>query len=351
MMQKTQMKAYQLLDWQTEPKLVDVDVPRPGRGEVLIKVAGNGLCHSDISMQQMPKEMVESIGWQVPFTLGHEIGGWIEALGEGITGFEKGDPVVLVSSYFCGICEYCQRGQTNNCENAAAGRGYGIDGGLAEFVLVDAPQQIIKLENLDPAAAGPLTDAGSTSYHAVKRVLPKLIPGSTAVVIGAGGLGAFAIQFIRQLSPANIIAVDMNEERLNVAREYGAHSTIVGVNESTLENIMEITNNRGAEAVLDFAGFDSTIETGLAAVRKGGSFGLIGAGMGTSAKPWYGSLPLDGEVFNFQGGSINDTKEVIKLAESGLIRNDVEFFPLDDIEKAYEKMEKGELKGRAVVRP
>lgn len=348
---QNKMKAYRLLDWQTKPKIVETEIPEPERGEVLIKVAGNGLCHSDISMQQMPKEMVEPIGWKVPFTLGHEIGGWIEELGEGVTGFKAGDPVVLVSSYFCGNCEYCLKGQTNNCENAAAGRGYGMNGGLAEYVLVDKPQQIIKLDKLDPATAGPLTDAGSTSYHAVKRILPKLIPGSTAIVIGAGGLGGFAIQFIRELSPAKIIAIDTNKSRLKVARDYGAHQTLIGVNESTLGEIMELTDGRGAEVVLDFAGFDATIETALAAVRKSGSFGLIGAGMGTSKKPWYGSLPLDGEVFNFQGGSINDTKEVIKLAEAGLIRNEVELFPLKDVEKAYEKMEQGSLRGRAVVKP
>lgn len=302
-------------------------------------------------MQSMPKEAVESIGWKVPFTLGHEIGGWIEEVGNGIKGFKKGEPVVLISSYFCGTCEFCLKGQTNNCDNAAVGRSYGMNGGLAEYVLVDAPRQIIKLTKLDPAMAGPLTDAGSTAYHAVKRILHKLIPGSTAVVIGAGGLGSFAIQFLKVLSSSRIIAVDMNEKRLEIAYEFGAHDTVVGVNESTLDAIMELTDGRGAEAVLDFAGFDATIETGLASVRKGGSFGLIGAGMGTSTKPWYGSLPLDGEVFNFQGGSINDTKEVIKLAEAGLIQNKVEFFSLEDVEKAYERMESGKLRGRAVVRP
>lgn len=348
---KTKMKAYRVLDWQTKPKVVETDIPKPGRGEVLIKVAGNGLCHSDISMQQMPKEMVEPIGWKVPFTLGHEIGGWIEEMGEGVTGFENGDSVVLVSAYFCGHCDYCLRGQTNNCDNSAVGRGYGMDGGLAEYVLVENPQQIIKLNKLDPTAAGPLTDAGSTAYHAVKRVLPKLIPGSTAIVIGAGGLGSFAIQFLKVLTAARIIAIDMNEARLEIARNYGAHDAVVGVNDSTLDEIMKLTENRGAEVVLDFAGFDSTIETGLASVKKTGSYGLIGAGMGTSDKPWYGSLPLDGEVFNFQGGSINDTKEVIHLVEAGLVQNEVEFFPFEDIDKAYEKMEKGELKGRAVITP
>lgn len=347
---KNKMKAYRLLDWETKANIVEIDIPKTGNGEVLVKVAGNGLCHSDISMSQMPKEMGEQIGWKVPFTFGHEIGGWIEEIGLGVTGFKKGDPVVLTSSNFCGSCEYCLIGQTNNCEHASAGRGYGRDGGLAEYVLVENPNQIIKLDKLDPTTSGALTDAGATSYHAVKSVLPKLVPGSTAIVIGAGGLGSFAIQFIRVLSPARIIAIDMNENKLEIAREYGAHDTLVGVNESTLSEILKLTNNRGAEVVLDFAGFDSTIETGLAAVRKSGAFGLIGAGRGSLNKPWYGSFPFDGQVFNFQGGSLNDTKEVIKLAEAGLIRNEVEYFSLEDIDKAYEKMEKGELKGRAVVK-
>lgn len=345
------MKAYRMVEWGQDPQFVELEVPQPKRGEILVKVAGNGLCHSDIGMRTMSKEIGEAIGWQMPFTLGHEIGGYIEEVGEGVRGFEKGEAVALSSSAFCGECEYCMKGLTNNCDHGLAGRGYGRDGGLADYVLVTNTKHIIKLHSLDPIKAGPLTDAGATSYHAVKRVLPKLVPGSSVIVIGAGGLGSYAIQFISAMSSANIIAVDMNENRLKVAKELGADFAVQGVNESTLSEVMDLTNGRGVEAVLDFAGFDSTIEFALKVVRKCGSYGLVGAGHGTNKQPWYGSFPLDAEVFNFQGGSYTDAKEVIALAESGLIKVEVDLFPFEDIEKAYEQMEKGQLKGRAVIQP
>ena len=345
------MKAYRLLDWQQKPQVVEVDIPIPQKGEVLVKVAGNGLCHSDISMGAMPKEVGEQINWQVPFTLGHEIGGYVEQIGEGVVGFEIGDPVVATSSEFCGECEFCVKGLTNNCDYGFTGRGYGRDGGLADYVLIKNPKHLIKLQGLDPKIAGPLTDAGATSYHGVKRILPKLVPGSTVLIIGAGGLGSYAIQFIKALSASKIIAVDMNEKRLQVAAQFGAHHTVVGVNDSTYDEVMKLTHNRGVEAVLDFAGFDSTIDFSLKVIRKCGAYGLIGAGYGKGSNPWYGSFPLDAEVFNYQGGSYSDAKEVIALAESGEIKVEVDLFPFDQIELAYEKMEKGELKGRAVITP
>lgn len=343
------MKAYRILQWGHKPEWVEVDIPIPTKDEVLVKVAGNGLCHSDIGMQHMPAEIGQMLGWSMPFTLGHEVGGYIESFGENVSGFTKGDAVVLVSTSFCGQCDYCLKGETNNCDYSATGRGYGQDGGLAEYVLVKNPKQLIKLHNLDPVIAGPLTDAGGTSYHAVKRVLPRLVPGSTLAVIGAGGLGSYAIQFLKVLTSARVIAIDPSLKRLEIAKQLGADEVIVGVDEETEARVKEVTNDRGVEVVLDFAGFDSTIETGLRIVRKSGSYGLIGAGQGKLMNPWYGSFPLDAEIFNFQGSSYLDIKEVIALAEQGKIKLDVDRYNPDEIEKAYDDMENGKLKGRAVV--
>jgi propanol-preferring alcohol dehydrogenase len=348
-MSKT-MQAYRILDWTRPPEMVEVDIPQPGPGEVLIKVAGNGLCHSDIGMMQFPKEMGDMLGWKVPFTLGHEVGGWVERCGAGVQGLAQGEAVVLISVHSDGTCSYCQRGLDNACIAGAAGRGYGRDGGLAHYVVAQA-RELVKLNTLDPVTAGPLTDAGSTSYHAVKRVLPKLVPGSTAIVIGAGGLGSFAVQFLHALSAARIIVVDANEQRLQFARELGAHETVVGVNEHTSEKLRDLTKGEGAMAVLDFVGIDATIGAGLSAVRRTGSFALIGAGMGKADQPWFHVLPRDGEVFCFQGGSSSDTREVIALAEAGLIRNETEIFPFSKVGEAYEKLDKGLLRGRAVVTP
>lgn len=345
------MPAYRLLDWQQPPRLVEVDVPRPGPGEVLVKVAGNGLCHSDIGMQHMAEAVGRMFGWRMPFTLGHEVGGWIEELGSGVAGLSPGDPVALAAAHSCGTCSYCIRGQDSACPRGAAGRGYGRDGGLASYVVARAPRDVIRLGALDPIVAAPLTDAGATSYHGVKRVLPKLVPGSTAVVIGAGGLGSFAVQLLRVLSPARVIAIDPNPARLDFARELGAHRVLAGVDASTAAALRELTDGEGAEAVLDFVGIDETIAAGLASVRRAGAFALVGAGGGSFAQPWYYGLPREAEVFCFQGSTIAEAHEVIALAESGLIRSEIDLFPLGRVAEAYDKLERGELRGRAVVTP
>lgn len=350
------MRAYRIVRWAEPPELAEVPVPEPGPGEVLVAVAGTGLCHSDIGMAHMPAEVGESLGWRVPFTLGHEVGGWIAALGPGVAGsgadgLAEGDPVALVSPASCGRCALCVRGQDSACPRGRAGRGYGRDGGLAEFVLARAPREVMRLRTLDPVVAGPLTDAGATAYHAVRRVLPRLVPGSTAVVIGVGGLGAFAVQLLRALTPARVVAVDNNPVRLDVARDLGADEVIAGVDDATGEALRTMTSGEGSQAVLDLVGVDATIETGLAAVRPYGAFALVGAGGGTFRRRWFGGLPRDAEIFTFQGSGIADAHEVVALADAGRIRSDVELFPFDRVADAYAALDAGDLRGRAVVTP
>jgi propanol-preferring alcohol dehydrogenase len=345
------MRAYRLLDWQQPPRLVEVPVPAPGPGQVLVRVAGNGLCHSDSAMVRMPGEVGRAIGWEVPFTLGHETAGWVEQVGEGVTEVGPGEPVALTSPSSCGRCDLCRAGSDSACRSGDRGRGYGRDGGLAEFVLADGVRDLLPLGALDPVRAGPLTDAGATAHHAVARVLPRLAEGSTAVVIGAGGLGAFAVQFLRALTPAQVIAVDPNPARRAYAEELGAHLVVPGVDGDTTEALLAATGGEGAQAVLDFVGSDDTIASGLAAVRRAGTFGLVGAANGTYGGSWMGGLPRDGEVFTFQGSNIADARAAISLAATGRIRSDVDRFLLDDVEDAYAALEDGRLRGRAVVSP
>ncbi|WP_329519974.1 NAD(P)-dependent alcohol dehydrogenase [Spirillospora sp. NBC_01491] len=351
------MRAFRIEEWQRPPRLVEVPDPEPGPGQILVEVAGCGLCHSDFTMMGMPAEVGGALGWHAPFTLGHETAGRIAAIGTGTgtgTGappLALGDAVALVSPASCGTCWYCVRGQDGSCPNGLAGRGYGRDGGLAEYVLVDGARDLVPLRTLDPRTAGPLTDAGATAYHAVRRVLPRVLPDGVAVVIGAGGLGAFAVQFLRALTAARVIAVDPVPTRLEFARELGADEALEGAGDTTAAEIRELTGGRGADAVLDFAGADATIRAGLAAVRPGGAYGLVGASGGTFDRPWFGGLPRDGEVFTFQGSTIADVQEVVALAERGVVRNEVELFPLDRVQDAYARLDKGELRGRAVVVP
>ena len=344
------MRAYRLIEWQSPPELTTAPIPSPGPGEVLVEVAGNGLCHSDVGMAQAPGELMELLGWRVPFTLGHEVGGRVAALGTGATGFAEGDAVAVVSPHSCGACDWCGRGLENLCDDSIVGRGYGIDGGLAKYVLVSSTRELVPLRTLDPVIAGPLTDAGATSIHAVKRVAPRVRADGSVVVLGAGGLGAFAVQFLRAMTDARIIAVDVSPDRRAYALEMGADDVVDGVGESTVAELLELTSG-GADAVLDFVGIDATIGAGLRSTRRTGSFGLIGAGQGRATAPLYDALPKDGEAFTFQASTISDVLDAVELAEAGRIRVDVDLFPLDQVAEAYERMERGELRGRAVVVP
>ena len=201
------MQAFQLVAPQQPPELRVVPVPEPGPGQVLVKVGGAGACHSDLHLMEAPAERLG----RVPFTLGHENAGWVEKLGPGATGFAPGDPVLVYGPWGCGTCANCRLGMENYCE-ATGGLGGGLagnDGGMAPYLLVPATRFLIPLGSLDPREAAPLTDAALTSYHAVKRSLHLLGPGSTAVVIGAGGLGQMAIQILRALSSSTtVVAVD-----------------------------------------------------------------------------------------------------------------------------------------------
>ena len=345
------IRAYRVLDWGRAPELVEVAVPEPGPGEVLVRVAGNGLCHSDSLMSQLPRELGELLDWRVPFTLGHEVGGWVAALGEGADGLTVGDAVALVSPSSCGTCRDCRRGLESICAESNVGRGFGRDGGLATFVVVSSVRDVIPIGDLDPVLAGPLTDAGATSLHAVKRCLPRMTTGSTAVVIGAGGLGSFAIQFFRALSDARLVAVDTSPVRRAVAARLGAHEVIDGVADDTVALVRELTGGAGADAVVDFVGVDATLAAGLAMTRQAGAFALVGAGGAALPAPWFGTIPREADVFTFQGSDVSDVRDALSLATSGQVTSHVDRFDLDDVGRAYELLDHGELEGRAVVVP
>src|SRR4051794_39345437 len=220
---EVRMKALQLTAWKHDPELREVPDPDPGPGEVVVRIGGAGACHSDLHlMHDFPEGAVP---WNPPFTLGHENAGWVDAIGPGVGHLEVGQPVAVYGPWGCGRCHRCRQGMENYCEQqraiGAAGGGLGLDGGMAPRMLVPSDRLLVPLGDLDPAEAAPLTDAGLTPYHAIKRSLPLLIPDSTAVTVGAGGLGHMAIQFLKALSPATVIAVDQRKEALRLAAEIG----------------------------------------------------------------------------------------------------------------------------------
>ena len=253
------MQAYQLVEWQQAPELRDVDVPEPGPGEVLIKVGGAGACHSDLHVMEWP---AGTLPYELPFTLGHENAGWIEAVGPGVTGWDLGAGVAVYGPWGCGRCRACRSTLETLCERraeiGAAGGGLGRDGGMAEYMLVPDTRLLVPLGDLDPRDAAPLSDAALTPYHALKLALAKLVPGTSVLVIGVGGLGHMAVQLVRAISPADVIAVDVDRGKLELAREVGATAT-VEAGEDAAEAVRELTGGRGVTVVLDCVGTDATL--------------------------------------------------------------------------------------------
>ncbi|MEZ5321951.1 MAG: alcohol dehydrogenase catalytic domain-containing protein [Microthrixaceae bacterium] len=390
------MKAYRLLEWGRPPELVEVDTPAPGPGEVLVAVAGNGLCHSDLTMMAMPAEVGDALGWRVPFTLGHEVAGHVVSFGGPGTGdphdaeavgsvtgetVALGDAVALMSTNSCGRCRACRAGRDSLCAESLVGRGYGWDGGLAEFVVAPL-RDCVPLGDLDPATAGVLTDAAATAYHGVERVLARLdslaVPrgSATVVVVGAGGVGGFCVQELVALGVGRVVAVEIDPLRRAGAVELGASIAIASADRSGRDELrallregvgyapgasrVEPSGHVGpgssvgsdrADAVLDVVGTDDTIRFGLAVLAPGGSFGLVGDGGGSLAAPWFSGLPREAEVFTFQGSRRRHVAEVVQLARQGRLSVRAEQFGLDDVDRAYELLRRSALAGRAVVTP
>ncbi|HEU5085298.1 MAG TPA: NAD(P)-dependent alcohol dehydrogenase [Acidimicrobiales bacterium] len=345
------MKALRLLEWKHAGELVDVDVPEPGPGEVLIRIGGAGACHSDLHLMHDFEAGV--LPWGPPFTLGHENAGWVEALGAGVTGLEVGEAVAVYGPWGCGRCRRCQLGMENYCERpdrtGGLVGGLGADGGMAPYMVVPGARHVLPIGDLEPAAAAPLTDAGLTPYHAVKRGLPLLVPGSTAVVIGAGGLGHMAVQMLRALSPATVIAVDTRPEALKLAESVGAHAGVVA-DDDAAATITELTKGRGADVVLDVVGADQTLALGAAVARQLGQLTIVGIAGGTLPISFF-SIAYEVSVATTYWGTLPELHEVLALAQAGVITPHVSTFSLDEAPHVYERLASGDIEGRAVIVP
>lgn len=344
------MKAYQLTAWQSAPELREVPVPEPGPGQVLIKVGGAGACHSDLHLMEWPPG---TMGFEPPFTLGHENAGWVESLGAGVEGLEVGEAVAVYGPWGCGRCRACRLSAENYCEHQAEigafGGGLGRDGGMAEYMLVPHSRLLLPLGDLDPREAAPLSDAALTPYHAIKRSLGLLVPGSTAVVIGVGGLGHMGVQLLRALSPARIVAVDTSPEKLALAGEVGAdHAVAAGP--GAAGEIGLITGGRGAELVVDMVGSDDSIALAAAAARFESHLTIVGLA-GGKFEFAFGAVPFEAQLTIPYWGTAVELGEVLDLARAGKIRAHVERFGLEQAGDAYQRMREGSLAGRAVICP
>ncbi len=341
------MKAVQLVRWQAEPELREVEAPEASPGGVVVEVEGAGLCHSDLHLTDWPEG---TLPWDLPFTLGHETAGTVAAVGEGVTAVAEGDRVLVYGPWGCGVCWQCARGAENLCQNRRMGGcGLGYDGGLAAYVAVPSPRLLVPIGDLDPVQAAPLTDAGLTSYHAIKRELPRLLAGSSVVVIGVGGLGHVAVQLLRELSPARVVAVDPRASARRLAEDAGA---AVALDSAGLEpsDLRAETGPAGAALVLDFVGSDETLLLAASVVAAGGHVAMVGLGGGTFPTAG-GVLPLEWSLGKPSWGTLPELHEVVELARAGVLEVEVERVRLEETIDAYRRLRSGDVVGRAVVVP
>ena len=341
------MKAARLHAYREPLKIDEVDEPKlTGPLDVIVRIGAAGLCRTDLHIQE--GQWAEIQNPTLPYIPGHENAGWVHEIGSGVSNVEVGDTVIVHPLITCGQCRACRAGNDMHCENGEF-PGLGRDGGFAEFLQTSA-RSVVKLDpSLEPASIAALADAGLTAIHAVKRALPLLGPGTRAVVIGAGGLGHIGIQCLRALTSAEVIVTDPNEDALALAREVGAHHT-VKVDGSHVQAVQEITDGVGAEAIIDFVGEKGAVGDGIAMLRNGGSFFVIGYGENIDIP----TIDVISREISFVGnlvGSYIDLQDLMTLTAQGLVTLHTQTYPLEAINDAMADLDGGRLHGRGILIP
>ncbi len=342
------MKAVRIFG-KGDVRVVDVPRPVPKPGEVLIKVGAAGVCHSDLHVMDSAPPRLE-----VPFTLGHENAGWVEECGEGVTGFQRGDAVLVYGPWGCGRCIACQQSQENYCvhqhESAVLGGGLGRDGGMAEYMIVPASRLLIPLGDLPPAEAAPVTDAALTPWHAIQRSAERLKPGNTVLVLGIGGLGHMAIQMLKNTTGVSVIAGDVSGSKLALARQLGADYLVNTLDADVTGQIFAITGIAQCSLVLDFVGSGATMKLASSVIGINGDITVVGLGGGHldfSAK----QIPFGARVSMPYWGSRVELMAVLDLLRRRLIEIRTETFPLTSACEVYQLLREGKINGRAVLIP
>jgi NAD+-dependent secondary alcohol dehydrogenase Adh1 len=339
------MKAALLREYETPLELVDRPVPEPARpDEVCVKVEGAGVCATDLHAID---GLMEPAGMALPRVLGHENAGRVEAVGALVSTVSVGDPVLLYPAYSCGLCVPCRRGDDIHCERHEF-PGLTKDGGFTEYLVV-AERSLIKLPaGVEPAEVAPHADAGITAYHAVKKLAHLAQPGTTAALIGVGGVGHIALQLLRELGSSAVIAIDANEERRHLAEELGADAVLPGG--GMVDAVRELTGGRGADLVFDFVGTDETHADGMAMLARAGTYSIVGYG-GTLSVPSAAMVGTEQAAIANLVGSWADLWELMQLHARGRLTLRTETHPLEAVNEVLARLREGAVTGRAVLLP
>jgi alcohol dehydrogenase, propanol-preferring len=327
----------------------DVPKPMPGYGEVVVRIAGAGVCHSDV--HYFEGTLPEGVPY-FPFILGHENAGYVEAVGPGVTAVKEGEAVVVYPSPGDGICSYCLGGNEQYCADHSWQCGVMCNGGYAEYMLVHSQRHLVKLNTLDPTLAATLTDAGFTGYGALQKALPFIDHETPVLVIGVGGLGSYAVKYLDLLTGSPIIAVDIDASKRSKAREYGATHVLDGDDPDLDECILALTDGRGVCASFDFVGTDDTLETIIRTTRPGGKACQIGLAGGTARINTVATMKFGLTFETHLGGNIKQLREVVALFEAGRMTPiPTELMALEDANEALQLVASGDVEGRLVLTP
>ena len=351
------MKAARIVKLKEPLQVQEIQTPTPKGTQVLVKVHSEGVCHSDVHVWEgyyegidgQPLKTTER-GVNYPLTPGHEIAGGVESLGEQAEGFSKNEKVLVYPWVGEGLCPACRIGEENLCDKP---RSLGIytDGGYAQYVLVPSYKYLVKLgDDMDMDTSAPLSCAGLTAYGGVKNA--GLKPDDNVVVVGTGGLGLMAVQLAKTVTGANIIAMDQDDEKLDVAKKNGANITINSKKEDPVKAIMQLTDNLGADAVLDFVNASSTVETDMKFLRRRARLVLVGL-FGGELKLGLVSMPTRAyRIIGSYTGTISDLIELVSLAKRGVIKPVIGgHFKLDQATEALTMLTKAKIIGRGIINP
>ena len=341
------MKAVRLHAFNQQPQIDEVPEPKiTGPLDVIVKVGGAGVCRTDLHI--ILGQWDAAMGTPLPYTLGHENAGWVSEVGSAVTNVAVGDTVILHPTPTCGLCHACRAGDDMHCINSTF-PGLSTDGGMAEYLLTSARACIKLAPETKPEDVAALADAGITAYHAVRKALPLLYPGTTCVVIGAGGLGHIGVQSLAALTATRIVVVDRNPDALKLAEQLGAHETIVADGKQ-VDAVKDLTGGNGAEVVLDFVAEEGAEMDGWNMTAPAGSYFVIGYG-GTLHIPTLDIISTERNIIGNIVGTYNELAELMALAQAGKVTLHTKTYPLDAAVDALNDLDAGRVRGRAILVP
>ncbi len=341
------MKAARIHGYHQQPVVEDMPEPSvKGPLDVVVKIGGAGVCRTDLHI--IEGQWDAAMHPALPYTLGHENAGWVHEIGSAVTNVAVGDTVILHPLITCGVCRACRAGNDMHCTDSSF-PGLSHDGGMAEYLLTSA-RACVKLDpHTRPADVAALADAGITAFHAVRKAIPLLYPGTTAVVIGAGGLGHIGVQCLAALTATTIVVADRNPDALKLASQIGAHHAVVA-DGGQVEAVRELTGGRGADVVFDFVAEQGAEADGWAMTGGGGSYFVIGYG-GTLQIPTLDIISTERNIIGNIVGTYNDLAELMDLAQAGRVTLHTRTYTLDAAAEAFADLDAGRVRGRAILVP